>query len=182
MGESTVDDLIQKLRHPLVRILIASATPLGDDREAIWSIPRIFQFVYFMVFIGICIPIIVNIVREELADIPGVGWIQLARESATEFASVGVGAAIGSLIAVQGVALIVSLYHLITNRFTRPIIEEHRQEGREEGRMEGIAEGMEKSNRAWSEWNQRRMDHEAQGIPFGETPPDQHPSGNGREA
>jgi hypothetical protein len=176
MGESTVDDLIQKLRHPLVRILIASATPLGDDREAIWSIPRIFQFVYFMVFIGICIPIIVNIVREELADIPGVGWIQLARESATEFASVGVGAAIGSLIAVQGVALIVSLYHLITNRFTRPIIEEHRQEGREEGREEGL----ERANQAWREWLRRRDEAAAEGRPFDEPPPDQRNSQRGQ--
>ena len=96
------------------------------------------------------------------------------RETGSGFAAAGIGAAIGSLIAVQGVALIVSLYHFITNRFTIPIIEKHREEGREEGR--------EQSNRAWAEWNQRRLDHEARGIPFDDPPPDQHqPSRNGKE-
>ena len=80
---------------------------------------------------------IISIVQEEIVANPGAGWIRLSRESASEFAAVGVGTAIGSLIAVQGVALIVSLYHLITNRFTLPAIEQHREEGREEGRKEG---------------------------------------------
>ena len=171
-------DLFRKLRRLLVRLLIASAAPLPDDRDAIWSIPRIFQLVYFVVFIGICVPIIANIVREEFAGTPDAGWVHLARESAAEFAPSGVGAAIGSLIAVQGVALIVSLYHIITNRFARPIIEEHEARGREEGREEGA----ERANQAWREWNQRRLDHEAQGIPFDEPPPDQKsPDRNGRE-
>ena len=182
INRQRVRELIRKLLWLITRILVVSARPLPDDRDAIWSIPRIFQLVYFVVFIGICVPIIVNIVREELTDAPDAGWIQLARESAVEFAPAGVGAAIGSLIAVQGVALIVSLYHLITNRFTRPIIEEHEARGRKEGREEGREEGAERANQAWREWNQRRLDHEARGIPFDEPPPDQQPPGrNGRE-
>ena len=170
--------MIRKLRRLLVRILIASAAPLPDDRDAIWSIPRAFQVLYFVIFMGICIPMIISIVQDEIAVNSHAGWIRMARESASEFAAVGVGAAIGSLIAVQGVAIIVSLYHIITNRFTIPAIEQHREEGREEGR----AEGEDRANRAWREWNQRRLDHEAQGIPFDEPPPDQQPPGrNGRE-
>ena len=167
-----------KLRRLLVRILVASATPLSDDREAIWSIPRIFQVVYFLIFIGICVPMIMNIVQEEIAAHPGANWVRLARESASEFAAVGVGAAIGSLIAVQGGAIILSLYHIITNRFTKPIIEEHREEGREEGRFQG----EQRANKAWREWLTRRDEAEDQGIPFDEPPPDQQtPGRNGRE-
>ena len=57
-----------------------------------------------------------------------------------------------------------SLYHIITNRFTTPIIEKHRAEGRAEGRSE--------TNEAWREWNRRRMDAESQGTPFDEPTPD----------
>ena len=159
------DDLIRKLRRLLVRILVASATPLPDDREAIWSIPRAFQVIYFLMFIGICVPMIMDIVQEEIVANPGMGWIRLARETAAEFAAVGVGAAIGSLIAMQGVAIIVSLYHIITNRFTIPAIEKHRAEGREEG--------QEQANQAWREWLRRREEAEAEGRPFDEPPPGQ---------
>ncbi len=157
------------MRRLLIRALVASARPLSDDREAIWSIPKVFQVVYFLIFIGICVPMIADIVREEIAACPGAGWIRLARETSSEFAAAGVGAAIGSLIVVQGVAIIVSLYHLITNRFTKPIIEEHEARGRELG----IVEGVEKSNQAWREWLRRRDEAEAQGIPFDEPPPDE---------
>ena len=103
--------------------------------------------------------------QEENRHHPEADWIRLARETATEFATAGIGAAIGTLIAVQGVAIIMSLYHIITNCFTIPVIERHRAEGRVEGRAE--------INQAWAEWNQRRMDAEAQGMPFDEPPPDQ---------
>ena len=72
-----------------------------------------------------------------------------------------------------------SLYHFITNRFTIPAIQAHEARGREEGREEGVIEGQERANRAWSEWNQRRLAHEAQGIPFNEPPPDQQPPRKG---
>ncbi len=179
------------MRRLLVRLLIASVRPLPDDRQAIWSIPKAFQVVYFLIFIGICVPMIANITQEQMAANPGASWIRLAQETASEFAAAGVGAAIGSLIAMQGVAIIVSLYHIITNRFVKPVIEEHeergRKEGEERGRKEGIAEGEERgrkegeergrkegeerANRAWAKWNQSRLEHEAQGIPFDEPPP-----------
>ena len=124
---------------------------------------------------------IIRIVQEEIAANEQAGWIQLARESASEFAPVGVGTAIGSLIAVQGVGLIVSLYHLITNRFTLPAIEKHREEGREEGRVEGREEGREEgeenANRAWRDWLTEREEAEAEGRPFNEPPPDQRMNG-----
>ena len=60
---------------------------------------------------------IVDIVREVQASQSGGGWILLARETASEFATVGVGAAIGSLIAVQGMTIFVLLYQQIARHF-----------------------------------------------------------------
>ena len=161
-----------KLRRWFVRALLASAAPLPEERGAIWSIPQAFQTVYFLIFIGITVPIIADLAQEQIAAHPGAGWVRLARETAAAFAPAGVGAAIGSLIAVQGVALIVSLYHFITNRFTIPAIKAHEARGEARGRDEGMAEGVEQSNKAWREWLQRRDDAAAQGIPFDEPPPD----------
>ena len=44
-------------------------------------------------------------------------------------------------------------------------------EGRAEGVEEGRAEGAERAFRAWAEWNDRRMEAEADGLPFDEPPP-----------
>ena len=57
------------------------------------------------------------------------------------------------------------IYHVIANRFIKPVIEGHEERGR--------AEGVEKSNKAWREWLRRRDEAEAQGIPFDEPPPDE---------
>ena len=92
-----------------------------------------------------------------------------------------------------------AIYHAITNRFTKPVIEQHeargreqgRTEGREEGRTEGreegiaegreegLAEGVEQSNKAWREWLRGRDEAEAEGRPFDEPPPDEQPRRNG---
>ena len=49
--------------------------------------------------------------------------------------------------------------------------QEGRQEGREEGRQEGEAIGRAETNAEWDEWNQRRMQSEANGEAFTEPPP-----------
>ena len=149
----------------MAQALIASARLLPEERESIWSVPRQLQIVYFLVFIGICIPMIIHIVRQELSGQPGVGIVALATETSSRFATVGAGAAIGTLLIVQGGYLIMlALYHILTNRFAKPVIEQHQ------------AEGVERSNREWREWLQRKEEHEAEGLPFDEPPPDQRQS------
>ena len=175
------------MRRRFVRFLIVSARLLPDEREGIWSIPRPLQIVYFPMFIGICVPLLIDTVREVAELRPEAGLVTVARATASEFATVAVGAAIVTLLAVQGGYIaMMAIYHAFANRFIKPVIEEHEERGREtgiaEGREEGIAEGMKQSNRAWSEWNRRRLDAEAEGVPFDEPPPDQQPSDrNGRE-
>ena len=40
-----------------------------------------------------------------------------------------------------------------------------------EGEAKGEAKGVAKANRLWQEWNRRRMEAEAEGRRFDETPP-----------
>jgi predicted transposase YdaD len=49
--------------------------------------------------------------------------------------------------------------------------EKKRREARQEGREEGREEGRAETNAAWDEWNQRRIQAEANGEPFAEPPP-----------
>ena len=66
-----------------------------------------------------------------------------------------------------------SLYHVITNRFAKPVIESHEARGRAEGRQEGRAEGHTAERAAWRDWLNRKNAAETQGLPFDEPPPDE---------
>ena len=190
------ESLFRKIRRLLVNVLIVLSRPLEDDREAIWSVPNPLRALYFPIFTGISIVIAVNIVGEVNAAHPGATWITLTREAAAEFAPAGIGIAIATLTALQGVATIMAIYQYITNRFTLPVIQRHlaegrqegreegraegreegraegREEGRAEGREEGITEGEARANQKWQGWNRRRLDAAANNLPFDEPPPD----------
>lgn len=107
--------------------------------------------------------IAVDIAGEVNVAYPNAAWITLTREAAAEFAPAGIGIAIATLAALQGVATVMAIYQYITNRFTKPIIEKHQAEGREEGRAE--------ANQEWQSWNRRRLLAAANGQPFDEPPP-----------
>ena len=65
------------------------------------------------------------------------------------------------------------LYYHLLSKLVDPVIRRHEERGEERGRAEGIEEGRAKANQIWQEWNQRRLDHEARGLPFDEPPPGQ---------
>ena len=46
-----------------------------------------------------------------------------------------------------------------------------RAEGVAQGMAQGVAQGAERERRAWTAWNSRRVDAEANGLPFDEPPP-----------
>ena len=164
-----------KIRSLLIEVFVFLSRPLEDDREAIWSVPNPLRALYFPIFTGISIVIAIGVAGETKARYPDAGWITLMRKGAAEFAPAGIGIAIATLAALQGVATIMAIYQYITNRFTLPVIERHlaqgREQGREEGREEGIEEGRAEANQKWQAWNQRRMDAAANDLPFDEPPP-----------
>ena len=54
-------------------------------------------------------------------------------------------------------------------------LEEARVKAMEQGRVQGLTEGHAEERRKWVEWNQRRLDAEAEGVPFDEPPPEPPP-------
>ncbi len=209
-------NMFGKIREQFIRLLVYLATPLDDDRTAIWSIPKPLEVAYFVTFTGVSVWTIAEIVQVRMAAYCGFVWTvaaaasrsdcvttwnALVRETAAEFAPIGVGIGISTLAAIYGVAALMAIYQILTNAFTKPIIERHvargrtagheegRREGREQGRVEGReqgrkegreqgieegrAEGMELAGRAWREWNARRIEAEANGLPFDEPMPDE---------
>ena len=73
-----------------------------------------------------------------------------------------------------------ALYHILTNRFAKPVIQQHEERGEARGIERGVelgeARGVERSNREWRQWLQDREEHEAQGLPFDVPPPDERQS------
>ena len=49
--------------------------------------------------------------------------------------------------------------------------EEGLEKGREEGLEEGLEKGREEERKAWTAWNQRRVEAEQAGVAFAEPPP-----------
>ena len=54
------------------------------------------------------------------------------------------------------------------------------EEGREEGLKEGIAKGSVEIYRAWTDWNKRREEADAKGVPFTDPPPPNPQNGTGK--
>ena len=160
-----------KIRRFLNRALVWSARIVEEDDEAIWSVPRPFKRVYSIALSAICSPLLIAVIIEEIKTTKPAGWwanvTTVTGESATEFASIGIGVGIGLLVIAHIGAVIVSLYHMIANRWVKPVIEEHIEQGREEGREEGRAEVIAEVQA----WLRRKAEAEAKGEPFEELPP-----------
>ena len=156
-----------KIRRFLNRALVWSARIVEEDDEAIWSVPKPFKRAYSIALSAICSPLLVAVIIEKIKTTKPAGWwanaATVTGESAAEFAPIGIGVAIALLVIAHIGAVIVSLYHMIANRWVKPVIEEHIEQGREEGRAEVIAEVQA--------WLRRRAEAEAKGEPFDELPP-----------
>ena len=60
---------------------------------------------------------------------------------------------------------------MVTARYlTKKLIEPLEKKRREEVERR-VREGVEQERRAWTAWNSRRVDAEANGLPFDEPPP-----------
>ena len=81
---------------------------------------------------------------------------------------------VSGLDAVGG--LIVVTAKFLEDKFLNPWREKRAAEAREKGRTEGREEGREQERSKWSEWNHRRLEAEANGIPFDEPSPEYRPT------
>ena len=126
--------------------------------------------------------------REISKGVAGVNELIIAVVSGTApavplfvvYAIIGVTAAD---LAIGGI-MVTARY--LTKKLIEPLdrkreeeLEQRFERGRSEGMSEGVAlgiergeaRGMERERRAWTEWNSRRLEAEADGLPFNEPPP-----------
>ena len=108
--------------------------------------------------------------------------LAVGRENAVETLIVIVGhissfipvAIVLTLIFEIGGFLIMILWRLYQRRLEEAIEQakiEARTEGIAEGRTEGEAAGIARNYELWAAWNNRRLEAEAQNLPFDEPPP-----------
>ena len=172
---------LAKIRRRLADALMRLAQPPlpGPHREGMWSIPASFLYIYFGLMALLSLPPLAVIIAERIAALPGESrWlapITVIRESAAEFGPVGLGNAIIALLIAQGGFTLMVLYYHMLNKLVAPVIKRHEDRGEAKGEAKGEARGEARgraeANREWREWNQRRIDHEASGLPFDEPPP-----------
>ena len=60
------------------------------------------------------------------------------------------------------------------NKYDAKLIEQGKAEGIEQGKAEGIEQGRTEVYQQIAEWNARRLEAAAKGIPFDEPPPTQN--------
>ena len=115
----------------------------------------------------LCIPRFVMLYAEQAPRAAGETWLAkhyiLLGDVAKEFTPTAIGLAIILMLVIQAGGLVLSLYHMIANRWVTPVVEAHIAEGE--------ARGQAENQIVWEAWNQRRLDAEAQDIPFDEPPP-----------
>lgn len=77
-------------------------------------------------------------------------------------------------LTIVAIIQLVDLIMYLTNKFKTKVkkqVNEAKAQGKVEGKVEGKAEGREEIQKAWVDWNTRRIEAETRGIPFDEQPP-----------
>ena len=147
--------LFNRIQQIAISVLLATATPPpedGDEREAIWSIPRPLRHLYFILFTLVYLPYL----AEQLAGSAtqwanGPWWLLPARAmaaNAEELTQTGLSTAITALVAISVLGYAMIPYQAMVNKYVRPIIRRHEERGiaigEERGEERGIAIGEER--------------------------------------
>ncbi len=131
------------------------------DRESIWTVPRAWRGLYFVLFsvqVIVCAGLVI--------------WHEVflkSEDSALEtFMAIGRGAAPFVLVVAAETVILVEVLFMLSEWYLE---RRYRQ-----GRVEGLADRQ----RMWEAWNNRRMAAEAEGKSFDEPPPSLPTQDNGR--
>ena len=150
---------------------------MKNKRISVFSFAKDLILVDFIFFLVVVVSYAIVVTQHELA---------VGRENTVETLIVIVGhissfipvAIVLTLIFEIGGFLIMILWRLYQRRLEEAIEQakieartEGMAEGRTEGRTEGEAAGIAKNYELWTAWNNRRLEAEAQNLPFNEPPP-----------
>ena len=128
----------------------------GQDRESIWSVRRQTRELYFVVFI--------------VLFLAGMGLASL-RASHTGGSLLDTTLAVWSDAAPLTITAAAAALALTEIGRSLMVLARRLEEGLERVRERRRAEGRAEANRAWRDWNARRLQAESKGRPFSEPPP-----------
>ena len=150
---------------------------MENKRISVFSFAKDLILVDFIFFLVVVVSYAIVVTQHELA---------VGRENAVETLIAIVGyissfipvAIVLTLIFEIGGFFIMILWRLYKRRLEEAIEQvkieartEGRTEGKAEGRAEGETAGIVKNYELWAAWNNRRLEAEAQNLPFDEPPP-----------
>ena len=142
--------------------------PDDDARESMWSVPRRFARVYFILFSALGIAGIVWSAWYEIAhNSAGKSWYDIVNATIEKFPSVLMGAAFISFIITETVMVLYSIYQDRMKKRYKRIRAEGVAEGIDKGRAEGVAEGIA----LIEAYYRRKSEAEARGEVFDEPYP-----------
>ncbi len=128
----------------------------GQDRESIWSVRRQTRELYFVVFI--------------VLFLAGMGLASL-RASDNGGSLLDTTLAVWSDAAPLTITAAAAALALTEIGRSLMVLARRLEEGLERVRERRRAEGRAEANRAWRDWNTRRLQAESEGRPFSEPPP-----------
>ena len=142
--------------------------PDDDARESMWSVPRRFARVYFILFSALGMAGIVWSAWYEIAhNSAGKSWYDIVNATIEKFPPVLMGAAFISFIITETVMVLYSIYQdRMKKRYKRI-----RAEGVAQGRAEGVAEGKAEGIALLEDYYRRKSEAEARGEVFDEPYP-----------
>ena len=194
MAEQTQQGEPGGWRNFFIGAIRASVTT-GTERDSIWSVPRPLIRLYLLLFTIQSGWLFWRIFRDTLAQHPGSRLESIVFETLGGVSSHGLGAAMLSLVVVEGVSTLMVMYSLGMNLIVRPIIRWHERRGEERGEKRGEERGEKRgeergerrgeergekrgeergemrNHQRWQAWHQRSLDAAARGEPFDEPPP-----------
>ena len=138
-----------------------------DTRESVWSILSRWKTAYFTLF-----------AIQNIAGISLLCWYEIALRTTDSTAETALAIAkgiglIGAGSATTAITLIETARSIMVIAASLEAWLKRREEARIERRVaEATEQVTEQIHRAWSEWNQRRLEAEASGEHFNEPPPD----------
>ena len=127
-----------------------------QDRESIWSVGRQTRDFYFVVFVGLFLA--------------GTG-LAAARAFHNSDSLLDTTLAVWSDAAPLTITAAAAALALTEIGRSIVVIARRLEEGLERIREQRRAEGRAEADRGWRAWNERRLEAEARGEPFNETPP-----------
>ena len=148
-----------------------------EDRDSIWSIPLARRAMYFGLFTAYALAGIGFLVWYEIFEYTADTWPETILSITQGIGVTTVGAAGLALLTIEGPQTLMVVADYLRKKLIEPLEErrrqvaQHREQEARQREQRARQEGEAIAQAAWEAWNERRLEAEAGGQPFGEPPP-----------